>query len=130
MVLDYLDVQIVYERLLEILKVDYFGASAYNLNYLASLGLAVTVDIHNMTVLREVLASGSPIIAFINTGELSYWPQITDHAVVVIRFDEDQILINDPAFEEHPLGVINTKFELAWLRFDYLGAVIKRLDAG
>jgi hypothetical protein len=32
--------------------------------------------------------------------------------------------VNDPAFANHPVAVDQVAFELAWLGFDYLSAVI------
>lgn len=71
MVLDYLGIQVGYGRLLKLLKIEPFGASAYNLNYLLSLGITGAIDIRDMTVLRELLQAGSPLITLVRTGELS-----------------------------------------------------------
>lgn len=122
-VLDYLGIQVGYGRLLRLLKIEPFGASAYNLHYLSSLGITAAIDMRDMTLLRELLQTGAPVITLVRTGELSYWPQKTNHVVVVVGLEEDDILVNDPAFEQSPIRVSALEFELAWLGFDYLSAV-------
>ncbi|GIK58589.1 MAG: hypothetical protein BroJett015_42520 [Chloroflexota bacterium] len=124
MVLDYLGIQVAYGRLLKLLKIETFGASAYNLNYLSSLGVTATIDIRDMTVLRQLLQAGSPLITLVRTGELSYWSQNTNHVVVVIGYEDDAVFINDPAFAQAPIQVSIVKFERAWLAFDYLSIVL------
>lgn len=124
MVLDYLGIQVRYGRLLKLLKIESFGASAYNLNYLSSLGITAAIDIRDMTVLRELLQAGSPLITLVRTGELSYWSQNANHVVVVVGCEDDAVFINDPAFEQAPIQVSIIEFELAWLAFDYLSIVL------
>jgi ABC-type bacteriocin/lantibiotic exporter with double-glycine peptidase domain len=124
MILDYLGVQVAYDRLLKLLKIEPFGASAYNLRYLSSLGLNTGIDVRDMTSLRELIQLDTPVIALVDTGELPYWSQKTNHVVVVVGFNEEQIFVNDPAFANHPVAVDQVAFELAWLGFDYLSAVI------
>lgn len=75
MILKYLGVHIAYDRLLGLLKIEPFGASAYNLFYLSTLGLSVAIDARDMVWLRETLQSNSPVIVLVDTGELPYWPQ-------------------------------------------------------
>jgi uncharacterized protein YvpB len=55
-----------------------------------------------------------------------YWTYATDHAVLVVGYDEQAVYINDPAFEQAPQRVSRADFELAWLEFDYRYAVIWR----
>jgi ABC-type bacteriocin/lantibiotic exporter with double-glycine peptidase domain len=124
MILKYLGVQIAYDRLVGLLKIEPFGASAYNLFYLSTLGLSVAIDARDMVWLRETLQSNSPVIVLVDTGELPYWPQKTNHVVVAVGFNEGEIFVHDPAFPNHPIPVDQVAFELAWLGFDYLSAVI------
>ncbi len=128
MVLDYLGVQIDYGRLLKLLRIEPFGASAYNLHYLSSLGVTANIDIRDMTLLRQFVQTGSPLVALVRTGELSYWSQETDHVVVVIGFEGEEIFVNDPAFAQSPIRVPTLEFELAWLGFDYLSIVLSKIS--
>jgi hypothetical protein len=41
-----------------------------------------------------------------------------------VGFDDEQIFVNDPAFADRPIAINPVAFELAWLGFDYLSAVI------
>lgn len=128
MVLDYLGIQVSYGRLLKLLKIEPFGASAYNLHHLSSLGVTASIDIRDMTLLRQLVQMGSPLIALVRTDEMSYWSQATDHVVVVIGFEDEEILVNDPAFNQSPIRVSALEFELAWLGFDYLSIILSKIS--
>lgn len=124
MVLDYLDVEIPYSRLLQLLRVKSFGAPASNIRLLEQLSLTASYRVTNMAGLEGLLASGQPVIVFVRTGELPYWSYQADHALVVVGFDEEHIFVNDPYFDEAPIPVPRGDFELAWLERDYFYAVI------
>lgn len=125
MVLDYLQVPIAYERLLRLLQVGKYGTPFRNLTNLRQLGLSVTMSEGNIRYLQRYLESGlSPIVA-VDTGELSYWKEVTDHAVVVIGIDEKWVYLNDPDHSAAPQVVSLDEFELAWLEQDYRCAVIQ-----
>ena len=128
MVLDYLGVQVTYDNLQKLLKVEPYGASAYNLHYLTPLGVMVDVDIRDLTLLKESIDSDIPVIALVKTGELSYWSQETNHVVVAVGYEEDRIFVNDPVFQSGPNLISAKEFELAWLGFDYLSAIITRME--
>lgn len=128
MVLDYLGVQADYGRLLKLLKIEPFGASAYNLHNLSSLGVTANIDIRDMTLLRQFVQTGSPLIVLVRTGELSYSSQETDHVVVVVGFEDEDIFVNGPAFSEARICVPALEFELAWLGFDYLSIVLSKIS--
>lgn len=79
-----------------------------------------------MDELFGYLTNGRPCIALVRTAQLPHWTYATDHAVLVVGFDERAVYINDPAFEHAPQPVPRVDFELAWLEFDYRYAVIWR----
>jgi uncharacterized protein YvpB len=60
----------------------------------------------------------------VRTGELPYWTYQTDHAVVVVGFDEGHVYVNDPDRPGAPIAVPVGDFELAWLERDYAYALI------
>lgn len=79
-----------------------------------------------MKGLIRLLQNGVPAIIFLRTGDLPYWQHQTDHAVIVVGYDDEAQLIylNDPYFDEAPIAVSVSDFELAWLERDYHYAVI------
>ena len=124
MVLMHLGHKVDYSRLLKLLRVKPFGTSGQNLKYLESLDVQVIYREGSLDELRTYLLDGVPCIALVRTTELSYWTYSTDHALVVVGFDEQVIYVNDPAFVRHPISVPVTQFELAWLDFDYRYGVV------
>jgi ABC-type bacteriocin/lantibiotic exporter with double-glycine peptidase domain len=124
MVLAHLRHDLDYNRLLKLLKVKPFGTPGRNLKNLATLGMEVIYREGSLDEIKGHLLDGRPCIALVRTASLSYWTYSTDHAVVVVGFDENTIYLNDPAFEDHPQSVSVTGFELAWMEFDYRYSVI------
>jgi ABC-type bacteriocin/lantibiotic exporter with double-glycine peptidase domain len=128
MVLAYYEVSIDYPDLLQILKIKSFGAPARNIKHLESLGgLKVSYRSTDMTGLKEMLLDGKPVIVFIRTSELPYWNYETDHAIVIVGFNEDNIFANDPHFDHSPIEIPRGDFELAWLERDYYYGFVERI---
>jgi ABC-type bacteriocin/lantibiotic exporter with double-glycine peptidase domain len=125
MVLAYLGETIDYGRLLTLLNISSYGAPRRNITRLARLGVEVVYREANVGILLDILRRGDPVIVFVDTGELSYWTEGTNHAVVVIGAEGDFVLINDPAVDEGARSVPIAEFELAWLNADYACAIIQ-----
>jgi hypothetical protein len=119
MLLAYIGIDIQYQRLLRILRVQPFGTSGRNFSHLAQIGVEVVYRTGAMSTLDEIIGSGRPCIALVRSGLLSYWSYSTDHAVVVVGIDDNAIYINDPAFVQSPMQVTRLEFDLAWMEFDY-----------
>lgn len=124
MVLTYLGQQIDYPKLLRLLKVKSYGAPAGNIRLLASLNLDVTYSQTDLAGLETMLQQGQPVIVFVRTGELPHWTYSTNHALVVVGYDENELYVNDPDRVDAPLAVPRDAFELAWLERDYYYTVI------
>ena len=124
MVLDYLHVPITYSQLVRLLGVDAIGAPFRNLKYLESLDLFLSIVEGDMSTLQRHLEQGLPVIVAVDTAELSYWDEATNHAVVVVGMDEQQVYLNDPDTAHAPQVVSLAEFELAWLQMDYLCTII------
>jgi uncharacterized protein YvpB len=124
MLLIYQGQSVDYSRLLSKLKIKSFGAPASHIRLLAEWNLSVAYSVTDMAGLISLLQQGVPVIVFVQTGELPYWTYTTDHAVVVVGFDDAQLYVNDPAFDDAPIGVPRGDFELAWLERDYYYATI------
>jgi len=94
MVLDYLQVPINYQRLEKLLRAMSGGTPFRNLRYIESIGLSVLIEDGNIETLRRHLVSGLPPIVALNSGQLlSYWPEQTDHAVVVLGIENNLIYL-------------------------------------
>ena len=129
MVLAYLDRVMDYAALLSLLKIRPHGAPAGNIRRLASLNLNVVYSKTDMVGLEAMLQQGHPVIVFVRTGELPYWTYSTDHALLVVGYDESQLYVNDPYYSEAPIAVPRGDFELAWLEHDYRYALITSIRA-
>jgi ABC-type bacteriocin/lantibiotic exporter with double-glycine peptidase domain len=126
MILESLDAAAPYAELLQLLKVKPFGAPASNIRFLERLSLRVIYRVTNMAGLEQLLMVNQPVIVFVRTSELPYWTYATDHALVVVGFDNAHIFVNDPYFDNAPITVTRGDFELAWLERDYYYATITR----
>jgi len=124
MALAFVNIHTDYNQLLHLLRVKPYGTSGRNLRYLTSLGVEVIYREGSIDELKSYLLDEVPVIVLVRTADFSHWSYSTDHAVVVIGFDEQTIYINDPAFETNPIAVPITEFELAWMEFDYRYGVI------
>lgn len=123
---DCLDVPASYDRLLRLLDVKPYGTPGSRLNNLTNLGVRVRYTRGSLDELLDSLDLGQPCVVRVRTHQLPYWTYATDHAVLVVGYDEQTVYVNDPAFEQAPQRVPRTDFELAWLEFDYRYAVVWR----
>jgi hypothetical protein len=94
-----------YARLVQLLGIRSYGAAFSNLRRLEELGVSVIIEKGSIAKLRRALDQGSPIIVAVNTGPLTYWTDDTAHALVVVGFEQETILVNDPEFEKAPQAV-------------------------
>ncbi len=125
MVLAYLGKIVEYKRLLQLLRTRSFGTPAANILYLNQLGVRDSLREFVVNEIEKQIDANRAVIAFLNTADLPYWKQDTDHAVVVIGFDGEDILLNDPFYAEQTQKVSHAAFELAQLRFNHLCATIE-----
>ncbi|MEJ5310334.1 MAG: C39 family peptidase [Anaerolineae bacterium] len=126
MALDYIGVSIAYSRLLRLLDVQSYGTPGSRLNRLTALDVHVHYAHGTIDLLVDALTDKHPGIVLLRTSYLPYWTYATDHAVLVIGFDERDFYVNDPAFEQAPQRIPRAAFELAWMEFDYRYAMIWR----
>jgi len=128
MVLDYLGLPHAQEQLARELDVrPTLGAPASNVLRLRSDVLDVTFTSGNLSDLCTQLAHGSPLIVFVQAGELPHWQNcISQHAIVVVGVDEQTVQILDPAADPSPIPVSIGDFLLSWSELDYIYAVLVR----
>lgn len=128
MVLDYLHRPVPYARLLSLLGIGPIGAPRRNILRLTRLGgLEVIYRTATLSLVAQYLLTRDPVIAFVDTGELSYWLSTTNHALVVVGMDNEHVLVHDPAYTIFPISISHLEFELAWLNGDNTCAVIQAL---
>jgi len=129
MVLQYFQIPISYARLLEVLETEQSGSYFSKLKNLEpELGLSIELaqGDENLDALYSYLDQALPIIAYVNTGQLrSYWEITTFHAVIVTGLDDEFVYLNDPYFDDAPKEVPRGEFILAWLEQDFWYVVIR-----
>jgi ABC-type bacteriocin/lantibiotic exporter with double-glycine peptidase domain len=126
MLLAHLGHRIDYPHLLQLLNIQPYGAPAGNIRRLSQLKLNVTYSQTDLAGLETMLEQGQPVIVFVRTSELPHWTYATDHALVVVGYDDRQVYVNDPDRDEGemPITIPRGDFELAWLERDYYYALI------
>jgi len=135
MVLISLGEQVDYPRLLQRLGTTASGAPFSNLAQLRTWQFAVELAKGNLRILQQRLAQGNPVIVPVATELLPYWilrtdiperERMTEHAIVVIGLDEEQIYVHDPDFAAAPQVVDVGWFTEARRHHDHWYAVIRR----
>jgi len=105
-VLAYYRKEISEQNIRRIIKTRPAGTNPVNVTFLKAINIETKVLFSNLGELKHLLWSGKPMITLLWTGELSYWQSMEYmdylHSVVVIGFDESNIILNDPAFSDYP----------------------------
>jgi ABC-type bacteriocin/lantibiotic exporter with double-glycine peptidase domain len=125
MVLSYLNKPLLYDDLLALLGIQWFGAPFSHILKVEQIGVRVLYQQGSLDDLEKHLAEGEPIIAPVFTGELPYADEATNHAIVIVGIGEHYVYINDPAVTQAPIPVPKGDFDLAWLERNEWYAVIK-----
>ena len=120
--------EIPYERVMRILQTSEFGTVVSKIRALEQLGVLIIYKQGTLAELREHLLNNHPPIAFVATRELPYWNSNEKHAVVVVGIDDNYVYLNDPAFPTPAIPVSHGDFDLAWLEWDELYAVLMRRE--
>lgn len=127
-VLDYLGIQIDYERVAKLLRAGPSFTPFGNLRYLESLGLSVTFDAQgNISSFESNIELGLPVIVGVTTLAWDHWQgEVTNHAVVVVGIDRASglIYLNDPFFPNAPLEMSLLRFEIGWQEKDHECGII------
>jgi len=101
------------------------GTPASRIQRLTQRGFEVVYKTGSLAELENWLAQGVPCILFVRTGELSYWPVDTPHAVVLAGLEADQAHLFDPALGDAPVIVPVDDMMLAWSHFEYTYAALR-----
>jgi ABC-type bacteriocin/lantibiotic exporter with double-glycine peptidase domain len=119
MVLEYFGHSLSEDELAHILGTKSYGTPAPNLYRLEKDGFSVIYGSGTLSTIRAYIQRGVPCLIFVQTGDLPYWHENTGHVIVAIGIDEENIIVNDPAFDEAPQVIPLDYFLLAWSEFDH-----------
>jgi ABC-type bacteriocin/lantibiotic exporter with double-glycine peptidase domain len=126
MLIEYLGRSVPYHQLVALLEIGSLGAPRRNILRLTRLGFQVTFREGTLPIVAQYVNAGHPVIAFVDTEELSYWSTTTNHAVVIVGVESDHVLVLDPAFPNVvPRQISEGEFHLAWLNCDYTCAIVE-----
>ena len=100
------------------------GTPSSRVRRLSELGVQVVYASGDETTLREAIDRGIPPIIFVDTGDLPYWSVRLRHAVLMVGYDETQVLLDDPDQSTAPISVSWGDLMLAWSEFDYKYALL------
>ena len=118
MVLAYFGIEKSEQSIRILLKTKPAGTNPVNLTNLRNWDIDTILSSSNLDELQNYLLQEHPTIALLWTGILSYWDsnKYLDylHAVVVVGYDKENILVNDPAFSNYPKTIPTDEFLEAW----------------
>jgi predicted double-glycine peptidase len=101
------------------------GVPASHITRLQTTSLNIAYGEGTLTDITGYLARDTPVIVFVQAGELNQWRGFRfQHAVVVVGLDEQTVYLLDPDLGPTPLSVPRDEFLLAWSEMDYLYAAI------
>jgi len=102
-----------------------FGTPISNATRLRAWNYDVSVaeQMQRATV-ESHLDEGTPVIARIWTAMLDYWQQATSHVVVIVGYDEERVIVNDPALADGTRAILWDAFLAAWAEFDETAVII------
>ena len=127
MVLQYLGVDISQTGLNHLFDLTPLGVPLSRMERLEKFDIQVTI--HRQGDLDDLLTAlndNHPTILFVRTGELPYWGEDVQHALVLVGYEGEQVFLNDPAFPNAPQKVLMTELMLAWDEFDSPYALLKK----
>lgn len=125
MTLTFLETPISQKKLNQLFELTSLGVPLFRLTRLDRYGLQV--NIHNFSDLEDLQQSvdnNIPPIIFVRTHQLSYWQEDTQHALLLVGYDDTNLFINDPAFPDAPKQINVDELMLAWDEFDSTYATI------
>jgi predicted double-glycine peptidase len=130
MLLDFLDSTTEEVLLRDLLKTSRFGTPALNILMLNASLPNTKAELHRWLLVdlqRYLETKRQPCIVGVRTGPLPYWEgRDSLHAIVVNGFDDKNIFINDPYFDEKEFLVSMATFALAWSRTENIAITIER----
>ncbi|MBE7528711.1 MAG: hypothetical protein HND44_02205 [Chloroflexi bacterium] len=111
----------------KVLEAKSYGAPSFAIKKLRKPGFTVNYREWSITEVTTALAGNKPVLIFVRTGFLEYWPEDVAHAVIIVGVEQDrQFWVNDPARADAPIAVSWDGLLAAWGEFGYRGATISK----
>ncbi len=130
MVLSFWGTEVTEPALCKVLKTKPAGTNPFNITHLKELGFEGRISFSNLEELKSFLSERQPSIALLWTGALGHWNSTKYfdylHSVVAIGFDQESILVNDPAFSNHPIAIPFAEFLEAWSYSQQMLVIVER----
>ncbi|HRQ38376.1 MAG TPA: C39 family peptidase [Chloroflexota bacterium] len=125
MVLRFLGIKKSQRALNHLFQPTAFGVPFSRLTRLQRFDVVVSIRLFgDDRSLIQAIDQQTPAIVFVRTRPLPYWQADTQHAIIIVGYDDAHFLVNDPAFKQSPLTVPTTSLLLAWDGMDYAYALI------
>lgn len=126
MVLESLGLMYVQRGLHQLFEPTSLGVPFSRIARLQRYGLQIDLKQGDLPDILQVIDQDIPPIIFLRTGDLDYWHADVQHAVVVVGYDDNDMLLNDPAFPTAPQRVLVDEVMLAWDELDNFYALVTR----
>jgi ABC-type bacteriocin/lantibiotic exporter with double-glycine peptidase domain len=129
MVLSYLGMEVSESSLRTMLETDDIGTPVDKISEPEkSLDIKILATNMSLSTLKTHLDQKTPAIAFLYTEPLPYWQAKTAHAVVVVGYENGDILVNDPMFKTTPKRVQEKRFLESWQFFANFGVTVENVS--
>ena len=103
-----------------------FGTPISRIRNLADWGYDVALVYRvQRSALQDYLDTALPVIARVWTAMLDYWQHDSSHVCVLVGYDDDCVIVNDPALSEGYRRVAWDAFLAAWAEFDETAIVVR-----
>lgn len=128
MVLKFFDISVDESELRTKLKTRFFGTHIINILFIKeTYGIEAKIEFWSLEELKTHLDKfRTPCLALVWTEHLAHWKQACIHSVLVIGYDNEHVIINDPNFEEKDFYILYEDFISAWQVNDGLMVTFKQ----
>jgi len=129
MLLEFFNIKVSESDLRLRLKTKPFGTHIINILSLGeSYGIQAKIEFWSLEELKAYLNNYKvPCIALVWTEHFAHWKQNCLHSVVVIGYNDESVIINDPNFEEKDYYIPFNDFISAWQVNDGLVVILRKI---
>ena len=128
MVLEFFNKTVAEAELRTKLKTKPFGTHIINILSINQIyGIQAKIEFWSLEELKAHLAKfKTPVVALVWTEHLAHWKHGCLHSVVVVGFDNEHVIINDPNFDEKDFYIPFEDFINAWQANDGLAVIFEK----